>query len=306
MIIDHSTTTAEAASHTGGKRGRGGDILYRWGNPENYGRGIATDRKLFQQHDAKWIDVGLPRAGDILVFNNGIDRVGPKYSTVEIVKPPLLPDSSYDILASQPYGPATSNWSYPAQADTTFYSATMGGASMQPNGNVLICEATLGEFIEVDSSGNATWEYVSPLHPTGVMTQGATGNNGVFKISRYAPDYPGLAGQALLPGLPVEANPLPYGCTIYTVDQVEELQTRARTELKVFPNPVNDVLTVSIYGAIGNNPTLSVRDVTGKLVTVASVMNSEATIDMSGLAQGLYLVRYSDSNNIRTVKVNKQ
>jgi hypothetical protein len=52
-VIDHSTTMAEAASHSGGNSGKGGDILYRWGNPASYRASGTTDFNVV--HDAHWI-----------------------------------------------------------------------------------------------------------------------------------------------------------------------------------------------------------------------------------------------------------
>jgi hypothetical protein len=88
-VIDHSTTTEEARGHAGGRHGRGGDLLYRWGNPQVYRAGRAADQQLFQQHDVQWIEPGLPGAGNLLIYNNGNGRPSGRYSSIEEIEPPV-------------------------------------------------------------------------------------------------------------------------------------------------------------------------------------------------------------------------
>ncbi len=147
-VIDHSTTTARAAGHTGGTKGKGGDILYRWGNPQAYDEGTAGDRMLYTQHDARWIDSGLPGAGDILIFNNGVGR---GYSSVDEITPPLDSKGNYYLESSGKFGPDTLAWTF---SDPSFYAQNISGATRLPNGNTLICEGTTGKFFEVGSTGN--------------------------------------------------------------------------------------------------------------------------------------------------------
>jgi hypothetical protein len=153
-VIDHSTTTAEAAGHSGGNSGKGGDILYRWGNPQAYGRGTSADQKLFLQHDANWIDPGCPGEGHILIFNNGGNRF---YSTVDEIVPPVDGNGDYYLAPVSTYGPTVQIWTYNPQP--SFYASIISGAQRLPNGNTLICNGETGEIFEVTPAESTVWQY---------------------------------------------------------------------------------------------------------------------------------------------------
>ncbi|MCP4092694.1 MAG: hypothetical protein GY747_04525 [Planctomycetes bacterium] len=175
-IIDHSTSTAEAAGHTGGTFGKGGDLLYRWGNPQAYDRGTSGDQLLFGQHDIQWIPDGYPGEGNFLVFNNGLGRSGSPWSSVEEFTPPVDALGNYSLVPSAAYGPAASVWSY-SDTPATFYANHISGAERMPNGNTLICDGPSGRLFEVDPLGTVVWDWTN-IYPN-------PSTNKIFKARRY-------------------------------------------------------------------------------------------------------------------------
>ena len=203
-ILDHTTTAKDAAGHTGGKHGKGGDLIYRWGNPVAYQRGTEADKQLVQQHDAQWIPDGYPGAGHVTIFNNGYDR---GYSSIEEIVLPIGADGRYRTEPGKPYGPTKPVWHYEAKNRTDFFSSEISGAHRLPNGNTLVCAGVIGNLFEVTPAGETVWQYVNPMVRGGILAQGELPGkdvrghlfNAVFKVHRYAPDYPGLRGRDLTP-----------------------------------------------------------------------------------------------------------
>ncbi|MGO9465029.1 MAG: aryl-sulfate sulfotransferase [Isosphaeraceae bacterium] len=162
-IIDHGTTTAQAAGHKGGKYGRGGDLLYRWGNPRAYRAGTAKNQKLFGQHNTYWIPKGYPGDGHVLVFNNGSRRTGGAYSSVDELVLPVGPDGRYENKVGTAFGPDKPVWSYSAPKRSEFYAEFISGANRLPNGNTLICSGPSGTIFEVTPGKEIVWKYVNPV-----------------------------------------------------------------------------------------------------------------------------------------------
>lgn len=141
--IDHSTSTTEAAGHNGGNYDKGGDLIYRFGNPEAYRNTAGT--RLFHNNHFPNLLKGVDQ-GKILIFSNGNDI---KQSTVyEMELPP-----SYELLAN------TNNeleitWSF---TDPDLYSGKVSGAVPLPNGNILITEGDFG-YWEVTREKEVVWK----------------------------------------------------------------------------------------------------------------------------------------------------
>ncbi|MBT8380247.1 MAG: aryl-sulfate sulfotransferase [Ignavibacteria bacterium] len=304
-VIDHSTTTEEAAGHTGGNSGMGGDLLYRWGNPKAYKRGDVTDQKLFAMHDAHWIADSLPGGGNILIFNNGRFRPGGNFSTVDEIAPPVDVNGNYTLNPDSTYGPDSSFWTYVAPNPLSFFAANISGSQRQPNGNTLICDGPAGEFFEVTPNGEIVWQYINPVIASGPMRQGdpiPVGQNRVFRTYRYAPDYPGFIGKDLTPGDPIELDP---------ISSVFNNLNVIPTEFRLFqnhPNPFNPSTIIQYTIPRNGFVTLTVYNLLGKLVATLvneqkSAGNYEILYAASELSSGIYFYKLSAGNFIDTKKM---
>jgi hypothetical protein len=165
-VIDHSTTTAEAAGHSGGNSGKGGDFLYRWGNPVAYD---ASGTSIFHVvHDAHWIPAGCPNAGYLVGFNN--NGISNQQSCIDLISPPYN-GYNYELVPGSAYAPSTYTWRHACNG----HSADVGASQQLPNGNMLISITQSGLVYEINASQVVLWQ--------------KTINGGVPNARRYSKCY---------------------------------------------------------------------------------------------------------------------
>ena len=145
-VIDHSTTTAEAASHSGGNYNKGGDLIYRFGNPSAY-KNTAGTQLFFNNHFPNLLEDGEPGEGNVLVYMNGTN-------TSQSIVYELAMPQNLNLIPDVDNEPAIV-WSF---TDSELFHGRVSGAVRLKNGNTLIAEGDYG-FWEVTSSGEVVWKY---------------------------------------------------------------------------------------------------------------------------------------------------
>lgn len=143
-IIDHSTTTEEAGKHSGGNYDKGGDLIYRFGNPEAYQNNFG--QRLFHNNHFPNILKG-ENQGKLLIFSNGNDK---EQSTVFEM---FLPQE-YNLQANT-NNELKISWSF---TDSDLHASRVSGAVPLPNGNILITEGDFG-FWEVTRTKEVVWKF---------------------------------------------------------------------------------------------------------------------------------------------------
>ncbi len=309
-VIDHSTTTAQAATHTGGNSGKGGDFLYRWGNPAAYGASGAANFNVV--HDAHWVPEDCPRAGWLGGFNN--NGVSNAISAVDLFQPPW-DGTQYTHTAGQAYLPAT----YGYRHQTNGYASNMSCSQQLPNGNMLICLATAGKVYEINPAGAQIWQYSAPSSfiPQASRYSRCYLENPKIAVNTPAPDI--CSGASTLLGITPSAtnvnsftyswapstglsganvqNPTVSGITdstIYTVTITTPggCSTTASVAVNVFPLPVADA---------GNEVTIlpgqsTPLNASGGNAYVWSTGESTASISVAPTATTTYFVTVTDAN----------
>jgi len=304
-IIDHSTTTAEAATSVGGTGNRGGDLMFRWGKPANYGQGTEADQKLFFQHDASFVDDFVdafdPNFNKLTVFNN---RVGADFSTANLLRADLDMYSWEYPFVNGKYLPEDFELTIEHPEDPTdLYSTGLSSVQYLRNGNYLITSGRFGYSFEVTPDNEIVWEYVTPLRGGFPVAQGdstlSVNNNLTFRMYRYPTDYSAFDGRDLSSKGFIEAMPDVDYCA-----ELTDIQDLYETYgLEIYPNPASDMITLEWEA--GKFVDIEIFDLVGRpIAKERQLSGGRKYFDTTTWNSGLHIVRVNEKEAGRFLIIN--
>jgi hypothetical protein len=87
---------------------------------------------------------------------------------------------------------------------------------------------------------------------------------------------------------------------------VPSVQGGGSFNIAVYPNPAEDVMNVDINGRNHASGRIQIVDMSGKVVQTVTTKADKVQLDLKGIASGVYLLKYVDSENSGVIRIKKQ
>jgi len=295
VVIDHSTSSEETSGSIGGSYEHGGDLLFRIGNPGNYDERDNFDQLFFAQHDARWM-YSADRSLSISLFNNGLRNGNINFSSVELYKldyeandlimgfSAIRPDSNYEPI-----------WSYNAEGMQELYSKRMSSVRYL-DGHWVVGSSDDGRIIELDQGGEILWEYINPVGPNQVFSQGDTPfGNIVFSAPAYLYAYFDESLDTESSNIRIELN-ASDSCDIESIVSLKE----------EFDVPIKAWFAAhSLKFESTGRFQLRLYDINANQLWRSEVFENDFCSNIWGLSEGIYFLEISSTGSLftKTIKL---
>lgn len=212
--------------------------------------------------------------------------------------PPAASDNCSSATVSQVGGPVSGSTLSPGLYTITF-------AAVDNSGNADSCSFTLTVNANpvITTSNPSTVCVTDGNYTLGASPSGGTWSGPGVTGNSFSPSSAGNGAHALTYSV-TNAN----GCSATAIDSITVAPCTGINEsgsvtFSMFPNPASTTFTF----ACGEHGTVELVDASGKTVLAKTVTASQTEIDITGLATGVYLVRFtSTAGAISTGKLQVQ
>jgi len=227
-VVDHDSTfvsTTDFEANWEAAQGTGGDFIYRFGNPKNYGMNTKEtgyrdegNHQFFGAHNIHWIGESsstmylgfgvfgeLQGEGHMMIFDNNCWNPNINASVILEWNPFVNADGvdtgayvdppAAGYVASGTYAGYSKQVVWKYEAGTSFYGNHISGCQRQPNGNTHVCSGTESHLFEVTMNGALAWEYFPPNAESGY----SAGGFGIFRSNKLPVGHAALEGRDLTP-----------------------------------------------------------------------------------------------------------
>lgn len=153
-------------------------------------------------------------------------------------------------------------------------------------------------------SGNAGYKYLinttsaAPTTPGIFTTSNSTLATGLMASTIYFAHIQDTCGPGNVSSWKTIAFTTLSATEIHDVPEVKK-------HVLVHPNPVKDRLAITIIDGVGSNAILQLTDISGRTLKTIAMDEQRVTIDIADLPSGMYIIKYTDSNQTETVKIIK-